>query len=128
MAWETFRGRNRRLPGQPAISVTKVGSIGLNATVVRDYVGKARFATLMFDPDKSLIGIKLTDKADEGSYPIKKAPKDNYALISGVSFLKAYGIFPKESANYSATFDEKNRIIIANVSELVGKTSKKDKN
>jgi hypothetical protein len=125
--WETFKGRHRRAPGEPAVSITKAGNLGLNSAIVRNFVGDARFATLLYDRDKHLIGIKVTKSGDGDSYPIKLSPKDNYALISGVSFLKYYEIYPTESRVYSASFDEKNRIIIVDATELAKKTGGKDK-
>jgi hypothetical protein len=64
---------------------------------------------------------------DENTYPIKRTPKDNYAMIAGTSFLKKYGIYPQETNSYTASFDDKNKIIVVDVSGLVGKTGKKDK-
>jgi hypothetical protein len=111
----------------PIVSITKAGNIGLSSTVVRTFLGDAKFATFLFDRDKHLVGIKLSKVGDEHTYPIKRTPRDNYALIAGVSFLKSYGIFPHSTSSHTATFDEKNKIIVIDVADLIGNTGKKDK-
>lgn len=124
MGWETFKGRKRRQPGEPAVTLTKAGSIGLNSAIVRDILDGNKFATLMFDPDKHLIGIKLSTKGSFESYPIN-VDRDNYASIAGVAFLKTYGIFPAVTRSFPASFDSRNHLIIIDVSDLVKKEGKK---
>jgi hypothetical protein len=124
MGWETFKGRNRKQIGQPAMTLSKGGSIGLNSAIVKDVLGDYRHATLLFDKQKHLVGVKLLKSPDSESYPIHITPNESYAMISGIAFMKAYGIFPKETKVFDATFDDKNKIIAADVSELAGSKKK----
>lgn len=111
MAWETFKGRNRRAPGELAVTLGKTGSIGLNATVVK-HIGDYRFVLLMFDAEKKLMGMKFMKQRDPHSYPVKTTAKDNHGMVSGVSFMKTYGIFPSKTKSYPAKFDEHNKMLI----------------
>ena len=59
MAWEKFRRRSRPSPKDPMVTLSTNGMIGLNAAVVRNLIGEHKFSHLLFDKEKSLVGIKL---------------------------------------------------------------------
>jgi len=115
--WETFKRRNRPSPKEPMVSLSKGGMIGLNAAVTRNIIGDNLFAHLLFDRDKHLIGIRFLKQKDPDAYPIKCTRNKGHGTIAGVSFLKTYGIYPSETTQYAATYDDNAKILIVDVSE-----------
>jgi hypothetical protein len=120
MAWETFKGRNRRAPGEPSVTLSKTGIIGINSTVIKT-IGENRFVTLMFDRDKHRIGMKFSKQGDANTYPVITTPQDNHGVVAGVAFLKYNNIFPTVTKNYSAAFEDNGILVI----ELTGDNTKK---
>jgi hypothetical protein len=116
MAWEMFKRRSKPSPKDPMISLSKSGMIGLNAAVTRNIIGENRFAHLLFDRDKHLIGIKFIKNSDLDAYPVKCTKNMSHGSIAGVSFLKTYGIFPDETTAYAASYDEANKVLVVDVS------------
>ena len=118
MAWETFKGRSRRVPGEPAITIGKTGMIGINATIVKTIMAKdTKYALFMFDRDKNLFGLKFIKERLPESYPITLSPRDNHGMLAGTALLKTYDIFPKETKSYLAKFDEHNKIWFIDLKE-----------
>lgn len=115
--WETFKRRNRPSPKEPMVSLSKSGMIGLNAAVTRNIVGDNQFAHLLFDKERHLIGVKFLKQKDADAYPVKCTKNKGHGSIAGVSFLKTYGIYPSETTQYMATFDDNAKILIIDVSE-----------
>lgn len=128
MAWETFKGRSRRAPGDPGITITKAGNIGINSAIIKSGGAKElKFALFMFDRDKNLFGVKFIKERVPESYPVKMTPKENYAMLAGTAVLKAYNIFPAQTKNYSAQFDDHNKIWFIDLAEGTGTGKKKAK-
>jgi hypothetical protein len=111
MAWETFKGRSRRVPGEPAITLSKAGNIGINVAILRSPIVKdAKYALFMFDRDKKLLGFKFIKERVPEAYPLKLTPRDNHGMLAATAMLKTYDIFPKETKSYLAKFDDHNKI------------------
>ena len=117
MPWETYRRTSRPSPKSPTVTLSKNGMLGLNTAVI-GLLGNRRFALLMFDRKKYLIGIKLLKENEPDAYPIGVVPAKSHGSISGVGFLKAYGIMPEKTQAFPALFDEKSNTIIADVSSM----------
>lgn len=115
MAFEVFRGRNRKFVNEASVTLGVSGSIGLNAYVVR-HIGESRFAMLMFDRERDLIGIKFINKHDPDAYPVKVSGRSNHGSISGTAFLKSFGLFPSKTKNYPANYDDKDKMLTVDVS------------
>lgn len=118
MAWEMYRRTSRPSPKSPTITLGKNGIIGLNTAVVR-ILGDRKYGLLMFDREKGLIGIRILKKAEPDAYPIGVIPKKSHATVSGVAFMKTYGIELIETRAFPATYDEKSNTFVADVSEFV---------
>ena len=129
MAWETFERRRWRSPGEPTITLTNTGRIALNAAVVNDFVKDNRFAILMFDRERQLIGIKFTKSADATSYPVSVNDRKSGGAITGTAFLKFYNVFPGATKNYKATYDREAKALVIDISHegAGGKRSKRMK-
>jgi hypothetical protein len=118
MAWEMFKRRTRPSPKDPMVTLSKSGMIGLNAAITRNVLGDNRFAHLLFDKEKHLIGIKFLKTSDQDAYPVKCTKTMSHGTIAGVSFLKTYRIFPSETTAYRATFDDSGKILIVDISGM----------
>ena len=116
--WETFKRRTRPSPKDPTVTLSKSGMLGLNAAVIRNLIGEYRFAHLLFDREKSLVGIKFLKQADPDAYPMQVIPSKSHGSISGVGFMKSYNILPTETKAYSATFDQESKTLVIDVSEI----------
>jgi hypothetical protein len=130
MAWETFKRSRRPSPKDPMVTLSKSGMIGLNSAVTRSIIGDNRFAHLLFDRDRHLIGIKFLKNNDADAYPVKCSNNMGHGTIAGVSFLKTYGIFPDDTKAYPATFDDNSKILVVDVSregDVKGAAKKKAK-
>jgi len=106
----------RPSPKQPTITLGGGGLIGLNAAVTRNILGESKFALLLFDKEKSLVGIKLLRRNEPDAYPIKVAKSRSHAALTGTAFMKTYGIYPTETRYYQASFDERSGILFADIS------------
>jgi hypothetical protein len=102
------------------VSLSKSGLIGLNAAIARNILGDSRYALLLFDRERSLIGIKLVKDTEPDAYPIKTTKSLGHASLSGLAFMKAYGILPQETKAFAAEFEAANRLIVVDVSAAVG--------
>ena len=58
---------------------------------------------------------------------MKLSPSNSHGSVAGISFLKSYNIFPKETAKYPAVFDEKEKMLTVDLSGAPG-GKKKGKN
>ena len=113
-----YRRSSRPSPKSPTITLGKTGIIGLNTAVVR-ILGDRRYGLLLFDREKGLIGIRILKKEEPDAYPIGVIAQKSHATMSGVAFMKTYGIELKETKAFPATYDEKNNILVADISEFV---------
>jgi len=125
IVWETFRRKYRPSPKSPTITLAKSGIIGLNTAVV-SLLGERKYGLLLFDRDRGLMGIRLLEKNEPNAYPIGVIAEKSHGTISGVAFMKTYGIEPIETRAFPASYDDKNNILFADVSEFV-KGKKKER-
>ncbi len=126
MAWETFKRRMKPSPKEPTVTLSKSGLIGLNAAVARNLIGEHLFAHLLFDRDRHLLGIKFIKHNDPDAYPVKVTKSRSHGAITGVSFMKAYKIYPTQTTSYPATYDERDKMLVVDLSNAVGVRSKKE--
>ncbi len=119
MAWEAFSRKTRPSPKQPTVTLGKGGLIGLNAAVTRNILGDNKYALLFFDRDNSRVGIKFIKQSNPDAYPVKVTRTGSHAALTGTAFMKTFGIFPSETRSYPATFDETDKILVADISGKV---------
>ena len=122
--WETFKRKMRASPKDPTITLSRTGSIGLNTAVIKNILGDAKFAHMLFDRERQLMGIKFVKQADADAYPVQVTKSKSHGSIAGVAFMKNYKIFPKETASYAAHFDDASKTLIV---DLTGGTEKEAK-
>ncbi len=119
MVWEAFSRKTRPSPKEPTITLGKGGLIGLNAAVTRNILGDNNYALLFFDRGKSRVGIKFIKQSNPDAYPIKVSRTRSHAALTGTAFMKTFGIYPTETRSYPATFDQADKILVADISGKV---------
>lgn len=123
--WESFKRKMRPSPKEPTVTLSTSGSMGLNTAVINNILGDSRHAHLLFDRDKQLIGIKFSKQSNADSYPVQVTKTKSHGSIAGTAFMKTYKIFPKETANYDAVFDEQSKMLIVDLTRGTDKETKK---
>lgn len=93
------------------VTLSTSGQFGLNSAVVRNILGTAKFALLLFDKERSLVGIRFLNANEPDAYPVKLAPNKGHGSITGMAFMKVYDIMPTETRSYPASYDDKSKIL-----------------
>lgn len=115
--FEKFSSKQLQPRGGPAITVTKAGIINFNLATMMKHVKDNTHATLFYNKEDSLIGIKFSTKKEWGSYKIIKYRDNKFGTISGTAFLKNYNIPYSETTGYSAEWDEQDEMLIVDLKE-----------
>ena len=121
MGWETFKRGTRPAPGEPAISIAPPGRIGLNVAVVKNIIlpNKFKFALLMYDRERRLIGIKFTKQSNPDAYPLMVSARGSSSTLAGTAFVKTFGIPYDKTTKYRAKYDDKTQTLIADLSQTL---------
>jgi hypothetical protein len=104
------------------VTLSTSGQFGLNSAVVRNLLGESKYALLLFDKERSLIGIKFLKSNEPDAYPVKLAPNKGHGSITGMAFMKVYEIMPTETRSYPASYDDKNKILSVDLGASEGKS------
>jgi hypothetical protein len=107
----------QQIPDWPAVTFRKNGSLCLNRKAINQFKLEAtRFATLHYDREEQLLGIKPEkDNSDPSVFRISKE-KNRTSVISCQAFLKHCGIpYHEGSKTYRVGWDEKRGMILVKV-------------
>jgi hypothetical protein len=115
----------RPSPKNPTVTLSTSGQFGLNAAVVRNLIGESRYALLLFDQEKSLVGIKFLKTNEPDAYPIKISPNKGHGSVTGMAFMKSYNIMPAQTKAYPASYDDKTKILSVDLAGAGGTIKKK---
>jgi len=112
MAFERFtETRARGLI--PKASIWGRGQIGFNKSAVLKFqINMYNYLVLFYDPDSKRIGIKLTNKEEEGAIKITKKLASGGALVSAKSFIFHYDINASKTRNYDLEVDRDSGLIV----------------
>lgn len=123
MAFKRYSGRSRqKAKKNSTITITKNGHINLNSAssqMFEDF----EYVDVFFDEEGEKIGIKPVDEKKEGTYTlIEQSGNYNAFTIGCTGFLKEFDISYKITTRYSASWDDDENILIANLEngEAVG--------
>ena len=119
MPWETFKRRMRPSPKDPSITMGPSGQIGLNVAFTRNLMGENKFAILLFDREKGMMGIRFIRNNDPDAYPVKLSKNLGHGSVTGTAFLKTYDIYPTETKAFRASWDDREKMLVADVSGLL---------
>lgn len=103
-----------QMPDVPAVTIRKNGSVCINQKAVDEFnLTKMRFASLHFDRDEALLGIRPEENSsDSSSFKICKE-KGKTFTISCQGFLKNCGIpFRKGSKVFKAEWNDEAKMIL----------------
>jgi hypothetical protein len=104
-------------PDWPAVTIRKNGSLCLNRKAIDEFnIGAMRSATLHYDQQERLLGIKPeTDNSDPSAFRISKE-KSRTSVIYCQGFLKHCGIpYNQGSKTYRARWDDKTQMILVKI-------------
>jgi len=93
------------------VSIRKNGQISFNSRAVQSFsLDRFKYVDLYFDKTTQRIGIQLTNTKGIGSRKITILNK--YALISGGSFCKHFGIDTPKAKQFEPTYKKSRNMII----------------
>ncbi len=67
--WEQLKRRMRQSPKDPTVTLSANGIIGLNTAVAKNILGDNKYAFLLFDKERHLIGFRFIKNSDPDAYP-----------------------------------------------------------
>ena len=103
-----------QMPDVPAVTIRKNGSLCLNQKAIEEFaLTKMRFASLHFDRDEVLLGIRPEeDETDPSCFRISKEKGRTFTL-NCQGFLKHWKIpYRDGSTVLKATWDEESKMIL----------------
>lgn len=96
------------------VSLRSNGTIGLSAGAVAKFLKNGHeYATLFYDADAHIIGVKPTTKEEEGSHKINRGKTG--AWIGARRFLDFMGISTKGTKKYEAAWDSNEDMIVIQI-------------
>jgi len=111
MGYELFTNKKASFK-DPTVTILKSGGFFFNNSCYDKYLSKANFINLLFDKEENRIGLHLSDKKENYSYPIRHSDKRAGFGISAKSFLKFFEIeYEAKSVTYNASWDESSKIL-----------------
>ena len=114
MTMEKFS--RQQAPDGPAVTIRKNGTVCINSKAIEQFNLKgARYVTLHFDREESLLGIRPTDEKDQSVFRVVREKNRTY-VISCQAFLKSCEIpYKAGSKIYRAGWDEKRGMILVKI-------------
>lgn len=103
-----------QMPDVPAVTIRKNGSVCINQKAIDEFnLTKMRFASLHYDREDALLGIKPEEnESDPSCFRISKEKGRTFTL-NCQSFLKHCGIpYRERSRVFQATWDEETAMIL----------------
>lgn len=95
----------------PKVTIARAGYIGLNSSCKKEYFKNKKFVQLFMDKERNIIGIKPVDKESEGSFALTNEGENRPGSISGLSFLKHYGIDFSKTRSFIPEWSEKENML-----------------
>lgn len=99
MSFEEFTRKSVRLTKDPAITIQKRGSMGLNASAYELLKGEHEETDdgklpvqLLFDKENQIVGLRPTSRDDPNAYLVRKQKLSPSYLVAGKMFFKHYGV------------------------------------
>ena len=111
--FEVFEKYHSRSVKEFYVTIQKRGTISLNRAAFQA-MGNPKYAELLFNRNKRLIGIRPTNSASGRTAPIRKQGQSESYLIAGLTFTKEYDIDSSVARRYVATIQENMLIVDLN--------------
>ncbi len=111
--FEVFEKYHSRSVKELYVTIQKRGTISLNRAAFQA-MGNPKFAELLFNRTKRLIGIRPTNSPTGRTAPIRKQGQSESYLIAGLTFTKEYDIDSSVARRYVATMQENMLVVDLN--------------
>jgi hypothetical protein len=114
MAFELFNRSTVRRTTEPRVSLTKQGTLQLNAATLAQFFEGVDFVQLLFDAKTRRVALKPATKKDEQTYKLSRA-KQGTGHVSASAFLKHYGIKHDATKSYPVKWLENPGAVVLTV-------------
>ena len=111
MGYEKFSKQRRASKDQAMITILKGGQLSINKVCVEKYLKKYKYVVMYFDLEQRKVGMQPTNDATNDAYNIRFIKDGKLANISVKLFLKHFGIKHEKSVAYSATWNDKEKLV-----------------
>jgi len=104
--FEVFTKRGSSTPTEPTVTLHKSGSMAMSKPAF-DALGCPAWIELLFDRDERVMGIRPAEPGTAHAYPIRHTEGNpGQWLMSGLAFIKYYGLHDGTTRRYRATMDD----------------------
>lgn len=110
MPFELFTKQVAATSGRPFISLQKRGIFGFNLAAY-EALGEPKAVALLFDAERKIVGFRPADPAEAHAYALRGGANDNSYVVSGMQFVRHYGI-PNEVGQRWPAFKEGDLLCI----------------
>jgi hypothetical protein len=111
--FEVFEKYHSRSVKELYVTIQKRGTISLNRASYRA-MGSPKYAELLFNRSKRLIGIRPANTASGRTVPVRRQGHSESYLIAGLTFTKEYDIDSSVARRFVATLDGNMLVIDLN--------------
>ena len=98
--FEEFEKRSRPSTSIPSVTVLAARGFAINKAAY-DLLGNPEAVTLLYDPAERLVGFKPSSPDHPRAYAARPQGRSTAAHVSGVSFMKHYGIDASTTRRYA---------------------------
>jgi hypothetical protein len=120
--FETYRVDEKSLDKVPQVTIDLRGNIILNASAFA-LLNKPTLVKLMFDPQRRIIGLGLSNDEGEG-HPVRDYPgTPPRAAISATAFLDHYGVAHEKTKRWNAKLE--NDVLLLDLNTAPKEISRK---
>jgi len=133
MPYEVFQRTTVRV-GEPTLSITLQGKMGLNSAAARIFAEAGiKFVLVLWDKVSNKCALKATLKTDVNAYRVSVAPNKSGGTLAAKSFLSHIGWSAPHRETLPATWNEKEKILEVTLpqkylgSEMAGVRKRKTK-
>jgi hypothetical protein len=93
MVWELYQRKSGWYSGGgPTACVRSCGEVALSAEAAAQLGEAVTHVHLLYDEDRTLLGIRATEKPDVNAYALRRESKSGICTVRAESLLKKYGI------------------------------------
>jgi hypothetical protein len=114
--FEKYVRETARSYGAPGATITKLGTIIINAACSVKYLGANTYVELYYDKQSKVIGMKFMAERQPDTFKVQRRTKSQTAFISPRGFLKFYEISYAEKRSFPAEWDEKSQMVVLRLS------------
>jgi len=112
MSFEKYSKKRTMSEQKAAATINKSGFILLNGKCIDEYIPKAAYVHLFFDPKERLVGLKPHGEKDRDSYSLTRIRNGTTRVIHAVVFFRHYGIVIEKTRRFEPRWDDKSGFLV----------------